>query len=230
MLDRQSSSCTAKRHGLSSADHGFSALEIMIVIAIVFIVSGIGFMALQPALKDARASSAFDDVLMQLRIARQRSITERKQYIVCFGAAAPLGAVTPLGAPNAQSLQTFRWDANTALSTAVQISTNQLPTDIKFQTLPGIPNNPSKVPDGFGNGTTAIDFDQAVVGGIRDQVMFWPDGSARDTSGNLNSGIIYVARDGDLYSSRAITVYGASGRIRGWRLIGSAASPQWLEQ
>jgi len=60
--------------------------------------------------------------------------------------------------------------------------------------------------------------------------MFWPDGSARDTSGNLNSGIIYVARDGDLYSSRAITVYGASGRIRGWRLIGSAASPQWLEQ
>jgi prepilin-type N-terminal cleavage/methylation domain-containing protein len=230
MLNRRSCSFTTKHRWLGCADHGFSLLEILIVLAIVFIVSGIGFMALQPALKDARASSAFDDVLMQLRIARQRSITERKQYIVCFGAAAPLGAATPLGAPNTQSIQTFRWDANAALSAAIQISTNQLPTDIKFQTLPGIPNNPNKVPDGFGSGGTAIDFDQAVVGGIRDQVMFWPDGSAHDTSGNLNSGIIYVARDADLYSSRAITVYGASGRIRGWRLVSSAGAPQWLEQ
>jgi len=52
-----------------------------------------------------------------------------------------------------------------------------------------------------------------------------PDGSAHDVNGNLNSGIVYVARNGDLYSSRAITLYGATGRIRGWRLLSSGGGP-----
>jgi hypothetical protein len=60
--------------------------------------------------------------------------------------------------------------------------------------------------------------------------MFLPDGSARDTNGSLNSGIIYVARTADLYSSRAVTLYGATGRIRGWRLINSAGAPIWFQQ
>ena len=209
---------------------GFSLTELMIVVSLFMIVSAMSFMALQPALKEARANQAFDDVLMQLRIARQRAIAERKQYIVCFGIAAPAGALTPLGAPNAQSVQMFRWDAGTALSAATQISANQLPIDLQFQTLGGLPNTPATVPDGFGNATVPIDFDQGVAGGIKNQVMFMPDGSAHDTAGSWNSGIIYVGRNGDLYSSRAVTLYGATGRIRGWRLRSTAGGAQWLEQ
>jgi type II secretory pathway pseudopilin PulG len=210
---------------------GFSLLEMMIVVSLMMIVAGIGFMALQPALKDARVNRAYEAVLMQLRVARQRAITERKQYIVCFGVAAPGGALTPMGAPTAQSVQTFRWDSGTALSAATQVSANILPTDMQFQALGGIPTNPAKVPDGFGAGITAIDFDQGVAaGGIKNQVMFMPDGSAHDTNGNWNSGIIYVARSADLYSSRAVTLYGATGRIRGWRLTSTAGGPLWLQQ
>jgi len=201
----------------------------MIVLSLFLIVAGMTFMALQPALRDARATQAFDRVLMQLRVARQRAVAERKQYIVCFGVAAPMGALTPMGAPNAQSVQMFRWDAGTALSAAVQISANQLPTDIQFQTVLGIPTNPSTVPDGFGNGTTAIDFDQGVGAGIKNQVLFMPDGSAHDTNGSWNNGIIYVGRTSDLYSSRAVTLYGTTGRIRGWRLTSTAGGPKWLE-
>ena len=208
---------------------GFSLVELMIVLSLFLIVAGMTFMALQPALRDARATQAFDRVLMQLRVARQRAIAERKQYIVCFGVAAPMGALTPMGAPNAQSVQMFRWDAGTALSAAVQISANQLPTDIQFQTVLGIPTNPSTVPDGFGNGTTAIDFDQGVGAGIKNQVLFMPDGSAHDTNGSWNNGIIYVGRTSDLYSSRAVTLYGTTGRIRGWRLTSTAGGPKWLE-
>jgi len=202
----------------------------MIVITLILIISAITIMSLQPALKDARANQAYEDVLMQLRTARQRAISERKQYIVCFGAAAPLGALTPMGAPNASSVQMFRWDVGTALSAAVQVTNNTLPNDMLFQTLSGVPNTSATVPDGFGNGGTAIDFDQAVAGGIKNQVMFMPDGSAHDTNGSLDSGIIYVARSGDLYSSRAVTLYGATGRIRGWRLINSAGAPIWFQQ
>jgi len=185
----------------------------------------------QPALKDARANQAFDRVLMQMRVARQRAIAERKQYIVCFGAgSAPTGAVTPMGTPTAQSIQMFRWDAGIALSAAVQVSANVLPRDMQFLAVGGVPVNPTTVPDGFGNGSIAIDFDQGVGAGVKNQIMFMPDGSAHDTNGSWNSGIIYVGRTSDLYSSRAVTLYGTTGRIRGWRLLSSGGSPKWFEQ
>jgi prepilin-type N-terminal cleavage/methylation domain-containing protein len=209
---------------------GFSLLEMMIVICLIMIVGGMTFMAMQPALKDARANQAFEDTLMQLRTARQRAITERKQYIVCFGIAAPAGALTPKGAPGAASVQMYRWDQGTALSAAVQTTANQLPSDMQFLTQAGLPNTVATVPDGFGNAGTPIDFDQAVAGPIKNQVVFMPDGSAHDTNGNLNSGIVYVSRGGDLYSSRAVTLYGATGRIRGWRLINSGGAPKWFQQ
>jgi Tfp pilus assembly protein FimT len=216
-------------HGRPSGESGFSLLEMMIVCCLFLIVGGMTFMAVQPVLKDARANQAFEDMLMQLRTARQRAITERKQYIVCVGVATPTGALTPLGAPTAQSIQLFRWDAGTALSAAVQITNNKLPTDMQFQALSGLPNSAATVPDAFGNGSTAIDFDQNVTGAIKNQVMFMPDGSAHDVNGNLNSGIMYVGRTADLYSSRAVTLYGATGRIRGWRLI-KAGAPLWIQQ
>jgi type II secretory pathway pseudopilin PulG len=209
---------------------GFSLLEMMIVICVLMIVGGIGFMALQPALKDAKVNQAFESAMMPLRVARQRAIAERKQYIVCYGIAAPPGSITPI-APTAQSIQIFRWDAGTALSAATQITAVTLPIDINFQVLPGLPNGPATVPDGFGSAAAAIDFDQNVAGGgIKNQVLFMPDGSAHDVNGNLNSGIVYAARNGDLYSSRAITLYGATGRIRGWRLLNSGGGPKWFQQ
>jgi len=210
---------------------GFSLLELLIVLSLFMVVAGMTFITLQPGLKDARANQAFDQVMIQMRIARQRAIAERKQYIVCFGSgSAPTGALTPMGAPTATSVQLFRWDAGTALSAAAQISASVLPDDIQFQAISGVPVNPTSVPDGFGSGITAIDFDQGVGGGVKNQIMFMPDGSAHDTAGSWNSGIIYVGRTGDLYSSRAVTLYGATGRIRGWRLIKSSGSPKWMEQ
>ncbi len=216
--------------GNTARQRGFSLVEMMIVACLFMIVGGMAFMTLQPALKDARVNQAFENVMMPLRVARQRAIAERKQYIVCFGVAAPAGALTPLGAPTAQSVQIFRWDAGTAVSAAAQISAIKLPADMQFQALGGLPNSAATVPDGFGNATVAIDFDQGVAGAIVNQVMFMPDGSAHDTNGNWNSGIVYVGRSADLYSSRAVTLYGATGRIRGWRLLSSGGSPKWFEQ
>jgi type II secretory pathway pseudopilin PulG len=206
---------------------GFSVLEMMIVVAIAIIMGSITFISLQPALRDAQVNAAYDMALSQLRMARQRSIEERKQYIVCFGNAAPLGAATPLGAPNTRTIQLFRWDVGTAIAAAVQISTIQLPQNINFQTIAGFPVTG---PDQFGAGTVAIDFDQGVAGGNKQQVMFIPDGSARDTLGNLNNGVVYIARAGTLYSGKAITLFGSTGRIRGWRLANSGGAAKWMQQ
>lgn len=201
-------------------------IEMLVVVAIVMVMLGITFISLQPALKEAHATNAYDSVLMQIRNARAKAVENRQQFIVCFGATSPAGAATPLGAPNARSVQVFQWPSGAALSSAVQISKVDLPSDIQFQALPGLPTT---APDGFGSGAVAIDFDQNVAAAVKNQIMFLPDGSARDTAGNFNSGILYIAGV-DLSSTRAITVWGASGRIRGWRLTDPTATSPWIQQ
>jgi Tfp pilus assembly protein FimT len=206
-------------------------MEMIIVIFITLCMAAVTVIALQPTIKNARAESGFQTVLMQLKVARQRAIGQRIQYIVCFGTnSAPQGALTPLGAPTAQAVQVYTWLSGSALSSATQVNNVPLPFDMKLQTLSGFPTSAASVPDGFGNGVTAINFDIGVAGAINNQVVFWPDGSARDTNGNLNSGIVYLARTGDMNNSRAITLYGATGRVRGWRLDGVTGSYKWIEE
>lgn len=215
---------------VGSKTRGFSLIEMVMVVAVGMVVSAISILCLQPAIKDARTNAAYDTVLMQMRNARERAIENREQFIVCFGIAAPAGALTPLGAPDAQSIQLFQWPAGTAISSAIQVSTIELPFDIQFQTLAGIPTSAAATPDGFGTGNVPLDFDIGVVGGSQNQVAFLPDGSARDINGNFNNGVLYVARTGDIYSTRAVSVFGASGRVRGWRLVNNSSTPTWIQQ
>lgn len=200
---------------VSHRARGFSLLEAMIVVAILLIALSINFVTLQPALKSARANAAANQCFMLLRRYRQQAIDERKRYIVTFNA------------PN--SIQISRWDVAVPVSPApVVISTQILPTSVQFQTLAGIPTaNP---PDNFGNGGAAIDFGQGIGLGGLNYVMFMPDGSSQDTNGNLNSGVLYTAATGDLYSSRAISVFGATGRIRGWQLVNQAGNATWVQK
>ena len=205
-------------------------IEMMIVLAMVIIVTGIALINTQGALKDSRVNGAFDTALMQLRLARQRAIEERRRYIVTFGTPAPLTASTPLGAPNAKSIQVYRWNSGNPSPAPVQLSTVDLPTDVGFQAISGVPTSSTAVPDGFGSGIAGIDFDQGVGAGSSNLVMFMPDGSAHDMLGNANNGILYIARNGDLGSSRAITVFGISGRIRGWHLTLPGGVATWTQQ
>jgi hypothetical protein len=47
--------------------------------------------------------------------------------------------------------------------------------------------------------------------------------------GNYNSGVIYLTRPSDMYSSRAVSVIGPSGKIRGWRLYNQSGNV-WVQQ
>ena len=147
-----------------------------------------------------------------MRQARDLSVAQRQVYYVTFSTAVQ---------PNTVSI--------TQGSTGTVVNTYTLPTDLAFQALGGLPTGAGKTPDGFGAGTTAIDFDQGVVAGIKNQIYFQPDGSAQDVNGNTNNGVIYIARTGYLYSSHAITLWGATGRMRGWRLYQNLNTPYWRQ-
>jgi hypothetical protein len=110
-----------------------------------------------------------------------------------------------------------------------QVATYTLPSDISFAVMGGFP---ASAPDSFGGGVTAIDFGQGLGGGSLNYVCFGPDGSSKDSLGNYNSGVVYLSRTADPnpYNSRSVTVWGATGRIKGWRLYQQAGAPIWVQQ
>jgi prepilin-type N-terminal cleavage/methylation domain-containing protein len=198
----------------SRRHRGFSLLEMMIVIFIGFTMAAVTFMALMPMFKSNHVDQAYDTALSALRTYRNLAITQRKRYIITFST------------PGTITVQ--YWGVAVPVSPApVTVSTFTLPPDVQFQVQAGYPGTG---PDSFGSGVTAIDFDQGMGLGSQNYVMFMPDGSSQDTLGNSNSGVVYLSRTGDTYSSRALTVFGSTGRVRGWRLYNLSGVNTWVQQ
>ena len=193
---------------------GFSLLELMIVVGIGMTVAAFSVMALVPMMQENHVDQAYDTTLSVLRNYRNLAISTSKRYIVTFTA------------PGTITVQ--RWDYAVPVSPApVFVASYTLPPDMQFAVQPGFP---AAAPDGFGTGTTAIDFDQGMGLGSQNYVIFMPDGSSQDTLGNYDSGIVYVARTNDYYRSRALTVWGTTGRIRGWRIYDQSGTNVWTQQ
>jgi prepilin-type N-terminal cleavage/methylation domain-containing protein len=191
---------------------GFSLLEMMAVIAIGFIVSAMAMMTLQPMLKYTRVTNAYNITLMAMRQAHDSAVDQRQIYFVTFTHnTIPPDQITI-----------------TQGATGTVVNTFTIPNDVAFQTQFGLPGA-GKTPDNFGAGVLAIHFDIGVAGGAPNVVYFYPDGTAEDVNGNLNNGIIYIARANDLFSSHAITLWGATGRLRGWRLYTNAGVKYWRQ-
>jgi prepilin-type N-terminal cleavage/methylation domain-containing protein len=197
----------------SCKNRGFSLLELLIAIAIGLTVASITFIALMPLFKQNHVDAAYDTALSVIRNYRSQAITQSKRYIITFTA------------PGTITVQ--YWGVGVPVSPApVTVATYTLPLDIQFAVQGGFP---ASAPDGFGTGGTAIDFDQGMGLGSQNYIMFMPDGSSQDTLGNFNSGVVYLGRPGDLYSSRAISVFGTTGRVRGWRLYNQGGNT-WVQQ
>jgi prepilin-type N-terminal cleavage/methylation domain-containing protein len=200
---------------------GFSLLEMMIVVAIGFTIAGITAMAYVPVMKQQHVTTAYNTVLTSLRRARDQAAADMRIYVVTF--TTPGTVTVQQAGPGNTTCQ--------IPPTGAVLQTNILPSDISFQVEPGSPTSPSTqptTPDGIGTASLAIDFDEPSAAGAT-SVCFNPDGSATDSLGNVSNGVIYLGRTGDVYSGRAITLWGTTGRIRGWRLLNVSGTPTWKQ-
>jgi type II secretory pathway pseudopilin PulG len=213
---------TGKELMASRKNSGFSLLELMITISFALVMAGVTFISMSPILNQSHMNSGYETTLMALRNTRNLAITQSHEYYVNFNPGGfPAGTIQvqyqppAVGAGLAPPLQ--------------QVITYTIPTDISFAVKAGFP---AGTPDAFGAGANAIDFGQTLAGEPLNYVVFMPDGSAQDNLGNFNSGIVYLTRPTDtaVYSSRAITVWGATGRIRGWRLDLVGGVTKWVQQ
>jgi prepilin-type N-terminal cleavage/methylation domain-containing protein len=201
---------------------GMSLLEMMITVALGLTIGGITFMAMMPMFKRNHVDLAYETTLMVLRNTRNLAITQSHQYYVNFNPAGfPAGTIQVTYQPPVVGAG--------ALPPIQQVATYRLPQDVSFAVMGGFP---ASTPDGFGAGVAAIDFGQGLGGGSLNYVTFMPDGSSRDTLGNYNSGVVYISRtfDANAYNSRAVTVWGTTGRIRGWHVYRQGALTRWVQQ
>ena len=206
---------------------GFSLLEVMTVLAISIVVSVVSVVSLIPVMSQYRLTNAYNTTLAAMRQARDNAVSQRTSYSVTFS-----NSVTPNTITVSPTLTGFQG----AQSAVVY----KLPTDVSFYVASTIASV-SPTPDGYGAGSTAIDFGYTANGvgtGGQSTIYFCPDGSAQDAengagncAGSWDGGVVYIARSSDLLSSRAISVWGATGRMRGWRLYPNGSSNyQWVRQ
>lgn len=213
--------------------NGFSLVEMVITLAISIVVTVISVMTLMPLLRQQRVINAYDTTLSVMRQARDCAVAQRTTYSVTFSNAAT---------PNTIAVASVAPSSGTGNLTGISCAaTYQLPTDVQFLAQTGLPTTTATAPDSYYNAALLpIDLGYTANGGTggASTVYFCPDGSAQNAqdgtgncSGSWDGGVVYIAQSGNLLSSRAITLWGGTGRIRGWRLYPkSGGGYQWLRQ
>ncbi len=172
---------------------GFTLIELLITVGVVLIVSAMSLVQVQPLLQGQQSTAAMDQVVSQLRNARETAIAQRRFVQVQF-----IGTDT---------VQLTRFNLPTG---STILSTLPLEGRVQFLTFAGQPDTP----DGFGN-ASAIEFG-GIVGGPP-LMQFQSDGTFVDGLGNPLDGTVFLGYPGQSGSARAITVFGATGRIRAYR-------------
>ena len=214
MKQQQTNSESTQRS--ANRERGFSMIEVSVVIVLILIISAMAIFALLPSLQDAKYDDAMREVIDQLRQGREYAIANRRYVQVTFPTVVIAGQITQyqvvLTVRNAPPLGPAGVDA--------VLSTVPIQEPAQFFIFPGAPDTP----DGFGN-ASPIEFEGLNPGPVLG-MLFQSDGELVDgaTFQPIN-GTVFIGFPNQPTASRAVTVLGATGRIRGWKL----AKTQWFQ-
>lgn len=170
---------------------GFSAIELLMTLGIFGTVSAMAVFQIGIARPGIKGDGAMRTVMAQLNTARELALTQRRNIRINF--------------INTNQIQLIRQEVPIVNGTTV-LSTIDIEGGITYGLTPGLPDTP----DGFGN-ASGVDFGAAV------QMVFNSDGTLVNQSGTPISGSIFMSIPGQSRSSRAVTILGATGRVRGYK-------------
>ncbi len=184
---------------MESRQSGFTLLETLVMLGIVGSLSAMAIVQIGGAASAMKADGAMRVVMGQLNTARELAISQRRYMQVRFVA------------PN--QIQTIRTDVNTAgtVTGTTVIASVPFESGVTYNKIAGIPDTP----DAFGM-AAAINFGTATT------IQFATDGQLIDQTGSPLNGTVVMTSPNDVVSSRAVTVFGSTGRVRAYRWNGRA--------
>jgi prepilin-type N-terminal cleavage/methylation domain-containing protein len=200
---------------------GFSVIELVIVVAVMVIVSGMAMMSTMRPGTAARANNAADAVVNTLRQARLLAITKRRNVLVNLSGTNQMQL----------TVQTLPGEAVPTIPIPLVKLNDGIRNGLQFYVFPTLPNTPMG-PLGFGN-NSALDYEAVNGGTVGSAIMFSSSGSlvgaggaaaaSYYTVGNNNpiNATVFIGVQGDTSTARAITVTGATGRVRSFSWNGT---------
>jgi Tfp pilus assembly protein FimT len=180
-----------------SSDAGFSLIEICLVLMLMCIIGGFAVLSVFEIMPGIKANEAMYQMVGQLRNARETAIGQRRTIEVRF--------------LDANRIQLVRYNLPNGTTTLSDI---QFANGCEFQLFGNIPDTP----DRFGN-AAAVNFPGA------DSLKFLSDGTLVDDDNNPISGSVYLGVPGRPETARAVTILGATGRVRSYRWTGT----EWVQ-
>jgi prepilin-type N-terminal cleavage/methylation domain-containing protein len=182
----------------SRSQAGFSLPEVLIVSALVAIMSGVSVSLMSDWVPAARADAVMRQVVYQITFARETALSQRREIEI-----RTVGTST---------LQIVRHETAPTPDTVLRVVPFEY--SVVFTQFAGMPDTP----DAFGN-AGPVDF------GGADEMTFNSEGSMTDSQDIPVSGTIFLGQPAHRQSARAVTVFGGTGRVRGYRWTGT----QWQQ-
>jgi prepilin-type N-terminal cleavage/methylation domain-containing protein len=195
---------------------GFSLIELIITVGLISTVM-VGVAAVMPGmLKTAQADEASAVVVNTLRLARDRAIGERRNMDVVFTLPNRIQIVREEIVFDTTS-QT--WGSSSTGTTNTTVLDTYLSDNQRFQYFTGM----ADTPDGFGTTNAPLAF--GPTPGTISTVMFTSEGTLVDPTGDSINGTVFLGLGSDRSSARAITIFGTTALVRGWKWDGA----KWIE-
>lgn len=172
---------------------GFSAIELMMTTGLMSVLGSLAAFEVGNARPAIKGDGAMRVVMAQLNTARELAITQRRYIQLTF--------------TGTNVVNTIRQDVPNGTTT---LSSVPIEGGIEFSLMSYVPDTP----DAFGNSS-------AIAFGTATSFRFSSDGSLVDQSGNPVNGTIFLALPNVSRSVRAVSVMGATGRVRGYKWDGA---------
>jgi type II secretory pathway pseudopilin PulG len=180
---------------------GFSVVELLFAMGIMAVLAGMAVFQIGQSRPGALADGAMRVVLSQMNAARELAITQRRNMRLTFQNGTVTIIREEVPGPTLTTITSIPFEGG-----------------LQFLTIAGVPDTP----DGFGN-ASAVNFPTAT--GTPPEVKFSSEGTFINQDGTTLNGSVFIALPNQKMSARGVTVFGSTGRVRGFRWNGSAWVP-----
>jgi Tfp pilus assembly protein FimT len=209
-----------KTYSLRKSMAGFTIAEALVVVTVGAILCAVAIPQIISQRRLLRTSTVSREIMVQMRYARQLALSRRAAFTFQYNdSTKKISIIGPIPQGTAALADTL-YPNNTGSSVILSVPLTQsgLAASELSEGIPttstGLPTGAPTIPTGaLGDGVSKSTLTSNIL-----NITFQPDGSIIDSSGAMsNKALFFFNNKAAQETATAISVIGASGRIKTWR-------------